>query len=40
MNSVVTAVQKRALDESGMTTAEYAVGPSRRAALAVCSSSC
>jgi hypothetical protein len=26
MNSVVTAVQKRALDESGMTTAEYAVG--------------
>ncbi len=26
MNSVVTAVQQRALDESGMTTAEYAVG--------------
>lgn len=26
MNSVVTAVQQRALDEKGMTTAEYAVG--------------
>lgn len=26
MNSVVTAVQQRALDEGGMTTAEYAVG--------------
>jgi len=26
MNRVVTAVQLRGLDESGMTTAEYAVG--------------
>jgi hypothetical protein len=26
MNRVVTTVRKRALDEAGMTTAEYAVG--------------
>jgi hypothetical protein len=26
MNRVATAVQQRALDEAGMTTAEYAVG--------------
>lgn len=26
MNRVVTTVQKKSLDESGMTTAEYAVG--------------